>query len=78
MDLTLKTCMGCPIRGELRSQDDLVAVLTGRHPFADPFLGFLVLIVAGGVDEISALGEEEVEDREGGVLVTFAHKWLPK
>jgi hypothetical protein len=44
-----------PVRScELGSEDDEVAVSSLLHPLADPFLGLLVLVVVGGVDEVAA------------------------
>ena len=65
-------------RGELGGEDDLVAVLAGFHPFAEPFLGFLHLVVVGGVDEVAAVVEEVVEDFERGFLVAFAQEFGPR
>ena len=58
--------------GKFRREDDLVAVLAGFHPFAEPFLRFFHLVVVGGVDEVAAVGEEVVEEFERGFLVAFA------
>ena len=48
-------------RGESRlrknllcSNDHQISILSRRHPLADPFLGLLVLVVVGGVDEVAA------------------------
>jgi hypothetical protein len=51
--LTLTHFMA-PIRScELGSEDDEIAVSSLLHPLADPFLGLLVLVVVGGVDEVA-------------------------
>lgn len=61
-------------RCEFGGDDHFVAVLALGHPFADPGFTFFVLVVVGGVDEVSPVGVEVVEDAEGGFLGAFAHE----
>ena len=63
---------GWPGRGEFGSEDDLVAVLAGVHPFAEPLLRLFALVLVGGVNEVAAVFEKEVEHRKGGFFVAFA------
>ena len=69
--------VGAPGGGELGGDDHLVAHAALREPFADPLLGLLVLVVVGRVDEVAALGVEEVHHFEGRLFVAFAHHALP-
>ena len=65
--------VGCVLCGE----DDLVPVVAGGHPLADPGFGFFVLVVVGCVDEVAAEGGEGVEEGEGGVFGHGAHDGGP-
>lgn len=57
--------------------DELVAVFAGCHPFADPLLGLLVLVVVGCINEVSAGLEKEVKQLEGLIFVHGAHAACP-
>jgi hypothetical protein len=40
--------------GEFRGDDHLISTIAFRHPLANPRLGLFILVVAGGVDKITA------------------------
>jgi len=51
--------------------DQALTVLAGGQPFADPGLGFFVLVEVGGVKEVPAFGNKSVENFEGGLLAAL-------
>ena len=57
----------------LGRNDHLVADAALLHPLADECLRGLVLVVVGGVDEVSACFVEGVEQLEAALLVHRAH-----
>lgn len=61
------------VHAELGCQDHRIAILAGRQPFTDPRLRLFVLVVIGGVDEVTTGRVEGIEKLEGGVLVHGAH-----
>ena len=72
-DFTMAAVVGVA-GGELGGDDHLVAQAAGGHPFADPLLRLLGLVVVGGVDEIASLLVEIVEKRECVVFADWAHE----
>lgn len=69
--------VGAPRRRELGRDDHLVAHAALLHPFADPLLGFFVLVVIGRVDEVAALRVEVVHHFKSRLLVAFSQHSLP-
>ncbi|KFY61239.1 hypothetical protein V496_05114 [Pseudogymnoascus sp. VKM F-4515 (FW-2607)] len=57
--------------------DHLVTVSPSRHPFANPGLGLLILIVASRVDEVATSFNEGVEQFKRGFLVHASHEAGP-
>lgn len=57
------------VGGVLGGDDESVTVLTGCHPFSEPRLRLLVLIVVRGIDEVSARLEIGIQESEGGFFV---------
>src|SRR5579871_974310 len=57
--------------------DHLISVAASSHPFTNPSLGFLVLIIVTRVDKVPSVVEEVVHDLEGSFLGAFAHTRFP-
>lgn len=57
------------IRRVLRRNDDLIAIVAGRHPLANPLFGFLRLVAAGCIDEVTAGFVEGIQKLERGLFV---------
>ena len=68
----------CTVRcGVLGCENYVVTILTLLHPFANPRLGLLVLVVVGRVDEIAAGIIVSIEELEAVVFRHAAHEALP-
>lgn len=62
---------------ELRRNYHLVSIASLFHPFTNPLLGLIVLIIYGGVDEVAALCVKIIHHFEGCLLGTLAKDILP-
>lgn len=56
---------------ELAGQDKLITILSLGNLFPNPFIGFFVLVVVGGADEIASLTDEIIENCECRFLWAF-------
>ena len=65
------------VYANLRRDDHLVANATLFHPFANEHLGSSVLVVASGIDEVTASLIESIKQLEARLFVHGAHDALP-
>lgn len=63
---------------ELAGQDKLITILSLGNLFPNPFIGFFVLVVVGGADEIASLTDEIIENFECRFLWAFPEAVLPR
>jgi hypothetical protein len=65
------------VGGVLGRNNHLVAVTAFLHPFSNPALGFLELVIVGRVDEVTSILVEEIQDLLCLFLIAMPHVILP-
>ena len=63
---------------EFGSDDHLISDLACGHPFPNPDLALLPLVVVCRVDEVSAHVVKVIQHFEARLLITFTHELLPR
>jgi len=61
----------------LCGNDHLISYASTLHPFANPLLTVLILVVGRRVKKVASITVEMVQDLEGGFFAAFAHPAFP-
>lgn len=65
------------VHAELCGQNQLISILTGLNPLANPELRLLILVNIGCVDEVATGLTEGIKELERGVFVDRVHEARP-